>query len=69
MSVIAAPPADPAPGHYLTDGRRLFRIVSQFATTLSPFAELEDCASLRVERYTPSELHAMDLRSVRQARG
>ncbi len=57
-----------APGYYLTDGRRLFRVVSQFTTTLSPYAELEDCMTLAVDRYTPSDLYAMELRSVRRVR-
>ncbi len=56
-----------APGYYLTDGRRLFRVVSQFTTTLAPYAELEDCVTLAVDRYTPTELYVMGLRSVRRA--
>jgi hypothetical protein len=56
-----------APGYYLTDGQRLFRVVSQFTTTLTPFADLEDCVTLTVDRYTPAELYAMRLRSVRRA--
>ncbi len=55
------------PGYYLTDGLRLFRVVSQFMTTLTPYADLEDCATLAVERYTPAELYAMGLRSVHRA--
>ena len=55
------------PGYYLTDGHRLFRVVSQFMTTLTPYADLEDCATLAVVRYTPTELYAMGLRSVHRA--
>ncbi len=73
MSAIQTSPAahphggdEFVPGHYLTDGRRLFRVVSQFTTTLSPYAELEDCMTLSVDRYTPSDLYAMGLRSVRR---
>ena len=54
-------------GYYLTDGKRLFRVVSQFTTTLTPYAELEDCATLTIDRYTPTELYVMGLRSVRRA--
>ncbi len=53
-----------ARGYYLTDGRRLFRVVSQFTTTLSPYAQLEDCMTLTVDRYTPTELWVMGIRSV-----
>ncbi len=50
---------------YLTDGRRLFRVVSQFSTTQrQPFASLEDCLTLEVQPYTPGELGAMSLRPV-----
>ena len=56
-----------AADHYLTDGRRLFRVVSQFTTTLCPFAELEDCRTLKTRRYSPAELYGMALRPVRAA--
>jgi hypothetical protein len=59
-----APSEDFSPGYYLTDGRRLFRVVSRFTTTLSPYADLEDCMTLSVDRYTPTDLYAMGLRSV-----
>ena len=55
------------PGRYVTDGYRLFRVVSRFTTTLCPFAELEDCQTLRVRRYSPNELHGMRLRGVPMA--
>jgi hypothetical protein len=55
------------PGYYLTDGQRLFRVVSQFTTSLTPYAELEDCVTLTVDRYSPTELYVMGLRSVRLA--
>jgi hypothetical protein len=69
-TIHASPAAEPttgdefARGYYLTDGRRLFRVVSQFTTTLSPYAELEDCMTLTVDRYTPTELWVMGIHSV-----
>lgn len=54
------------PGCYLTDGRRLFRVVSEFgADGKHGFASLEDCLTLAVEPYSPGELDAMKLRPVR----
>lgn len=51
---------------YLTDGRRLFRVVSRFGAGPGwTFAELEDCRTLQIEAYTPGELAAMALRPVR----
>ncbi|MFI5038016.1 MAG: hypothetical protein ACHP93_06005 [Solirubrobacterales bacterium] len=51
---------------YLTDGRRLFRVVSQFtAGAEDAFASLEDCLTLEVQAYSPGELHRMRLRRVR----
>ena len=37
-------------GSYLTDGRRLFRVVTQFGSD-APHAELEDCLTLDVDVY------------------
>lgn len=49
----------------MTDGHRLFRVVSQFAFVGDHvFASLEDCFTLEVQRYAPSELHEMGLRPV-----
>ena len=54
-------------GTYLTDGRRLFRVVSQFAPVgEDAFASLEDCRTLDVQAYAPGELHAMKLRPIRR---
>jgi hypothetical protein len=52
-------------GSYLTDGERLFRVVSR----LSPpdgrgLAELEDCLTLEIWPYSADELWAMRLRAV-----
>jgi hypothetical protein len=53
---------------YLTDGRRLFRVVSPFAaTTEHAYASLEDCLTLEVRCYSPAELGEMRLRDVRTA--
>lgn len=54
-----------APGRYLTDGRRLFRVMSSITSSLYPSAELEDCLTLQVEHYSPGELYRMHLRPVR----
>lgn len=54
-------------GAYLTDGRRLFRVVSQFAPAgEDAFASLEDCRTLRVQAYAPGELQAMKLKPIRR---
>ncbi len=55
------------PGVYVTDGTRLFRVVSPHQS-LFPTAELEDCTSLEVESYTSDELYAMRLRRVAMQR-
>jgi hypothetical protein len=60
-----APLAPHLPDSYLTDGRRLFRVVSQFtAGADNAFASLEDCLTLEVQAYSPGELHRMRLRAV-----
>jgi hypothetical protein len=54
-------------GAYLTDGRRLFRVVSQFAPAGDDvFASLEDCRTLDVQAYAPGELQAMKLKPIRR---
>jgi hypothetical protein len=54
------------PDSYLTDGRRLFRVVSQLTSGAEhAFASLEDCLTLEVQAYSPGELHRMRLRRVR----
>jgi len=55
-----------ARGSYLTDGQRLFRVVSQFPSRLEPpIALLEDCQTLEVTPYSPDELYEMGLQLVR----
>lgn len=54
-----------APGSYVTDGRRLFRVVSQFNPGgRDVLASLEDCLTLEVASYAPDELYSMGIRRV-----
>jgi hypothetical protein len=51
-----------AGGTYVTDGRRLFRVVSPLAAPPDlEVAELEDCMTLETDSYSPGELWAMRL--------
>ena len=51
---------------YVTDGKRLLRVVSRFeAGPGGAFASLEDCRTLEVRPYSPGELSAMRLQNVR----
>jgi hypothetical protein len=62
----ATPSTALVPDSYLTDGRRLFRVVSQFADDAKHmFASLEDCRTLEVQAYAPGELYEMRLRPIR----
>ena len=55
------------PGSYVTDGWRLFRVVSPIDPGVEPaLAWLENCMTLSVESYTSDELWEMDLRLVRR---
>lgn len=59
------PYEQPTTDSYLTDGHRLFRVVSQFsADSRRRFASLEDCLTLEVTAYSPGELETMRLRPV-----
>ena len=53
------------PGRYLTDGRRLLRIVSRFDDGRSVMVLLEDCRTLCGHAWTLIELRAMGFRRVR----
>lgn len=55
-----------APGVYVTDGVRLFRVISP-GQSLFPSAELEDCMTLEVDRYFSDELFSMRLHRVEPA--
>ena len=55
-------------GSYLSDGVRLFRVVSPPTTVRErTFVRLEDCRTLEVQAYPPSELDSMGLRAVQPA--
>ena len=56
-----------SPGVYVTDGTRLFRVISP-GQSLFPSAELEDCETLEVDRYFSDELYAMHLHRVGSTR-
>jgi hypothetical protein len=52
-------------GGYVTDGHRLFRVVSWFAAgRRDELVALEDCATLEVRPFLPRELDTMGLRAV-----
>jgi hypothetical protein len=54
-------------GRYLTDGTRLFRVVTPFAineTDAHVFMSLEECLTLEVQSYSPQQLYGMRLRPV-----
>jgi hypothetical protein len=55
-------------GAYVTDGRRLFRVISPLASPPDwETAELEDCVTLETISYTPAQLWAMGLCLVRRS--
>jgi hypothetical protein len=53
------------PGRYLTDGRRLLRVVSKFDDGRSVMALLEDCSTLDAVAYALVELRSMGFQRVR----
>ena len=54
-----------APGRYLTDGRRLLRVVSRFDDGRSVMVLVEDCRTFDAYVYALVELRAMQFRGVR----
>jgi hypothetical protein len=56
---------DLAPDRYLTDGRRLFRVVAQFVSDGSVLVVIEDCVTLDARAYAAAELTPMGVRPVR----
>ena len=53
------------PGTYVTDGERLFCVLSQFASDDEiELATLEDCLTLEVKPYCQAELEDLRLRHV-----
>jgi hypothetical protein len=63
---LRAPKADELrPGTYVTDGERLFCVLSQFASDDElELATLEDCLTLEVKPYCLAELDHLRLRAV-----
>jgi hypothetical protein len=59
---------DLAPDHYLTDGRRLFRVVDRFSGDGSILVVIEDCATLDARAYAAVELLPMGVRPVHRSR-
>jgi hypothetical protein len=53
------------PGRYLTDGRRLLRVLSKFDDGRSVMALLEDCSTFDAYCYALLELRAMGFRRIR----
>jgi hypothetical protein len=65
---VRTPASAPLPDSYLTDGRRLFRVIAQLAARGERnTASLEDCLTLQVQAYSATELAAMKLRPVTTA--
>lgn len=59
---------DLTPDRYLTDGRKLLRVVDRFVNDGSILVVIEDCATLDVRAYAAVELLPMDVRPVRRAK-
>lgn len=59
---------DLTPGSYLTDGRNLFRVISQFVNGRSVLMRLEHCVTLEARPRAASELEAMGMRAVGNTR-
>ena len=57
-------PRDLVPDRYLTDGRRLFRVISRFVDDDSVLIVIEDSLTLEALAYAAVELVAMGLRPV-----
>ena len=57
-------PRDLVPDRYLTDGRRLFRVISRFVNDDSVLIVIEDSLTLEALAYAAVELVAMGLRPV-----
>lgn len=65
LTWIAADRLLPASDEYLTDGRRLLRVVAPFDPRPEhSFAVLEDCLTLEVGTYNREQLAALPLRRV-----
>ncbi len=63
-------PAGLVADSYMTDGRRLFRVLAPGGgDSRHTLASLEDCLTLVVYAYSPAEIEAMGLRPVRPDAG
>jgi hypothetical protein len=58
---------DLTPERYLTDGHRLFRVVSRFVNEGSILIVIEDCMTLDSRAYTAVELAPLDVRPIRRS--
>ena len=54
-----------APGRYLTDGRRLLRVLSRFDDGRSVMVLVEDCRTFDTYAYALGELRTLRFRGVR----
>jgi hypothetical protein len=59
---------DLVPGRYLTDGRRLLRVVSLLVDDRSVLVVIEDCLTLDARVYAAVELEPMGVRPVRRSK-
>jgi hypothetical protein len=59
---------DLTPDRYLTDGHRLFRVVTRFMNEGSILVVIEDCMTLDSCTYAADELAPLDVRPVRPSR-
>jgi hypothetical protein len=55
-----------APGRYVTDGRRLLRVLSRFDDGRSVMVLVEDCRTFATHAYAVLELRAMGFRGLRR---
>jgi hypothetical protein len=55
---------DLTPGKYLTDGRNLFCVISQFVNGRSVLVWMEHCVTLEARARAARELEAMGMRAV-----
>jgi hypothetical protein len=65
LSLRRLAPRAVAPGRYLTDGRRLLRVLSKFDDGRSVMALVEDCSTFEACCYALLELRAMGFRRLR----
>jgi hypothetical protein len=59
---------DLTPDCYLTDGHRLFRVVTRFVNEGSLLVVIEDCMTLDARAYTGVELAPLDLSPIMRSK-